>query len=139
MDLINSCAKRLMTFYYGYAFFWLLKQGKDFLSDGNPNKMIKVLSVNDPGIEKCRGLIQNPDCIIIDINVPVMDGIALLTLIKEDNNLKNIPASIFTTTNGENETAKVRRLGAEFIQKKSYYTELVDVIRKIASDLMRSI
>lgn len=42
-----------------------------------------------------------PNLIILDLNLPKMNGSDVLKLIKEDNDLKNIPVLILTTSTAE--------------------------------------
>jgi len=46
------------------------------------------------GLEKAKTL--KPDLILLDISLPGMDGMAVLTEIKKDNNLQHIPVIAFT-------------------------------------------
>jgi CheY-like chemotaxis protein len=45
--------------------------------------------------------IENPDIILLDINMPRMNGLELLKIIKEDTNLKLIPVIMLTTSINE--------------------------------------
>ena len=42
-----------------------------------------------------------PDLILLDLNLPKMDGREVLALIKEDHGLKTIPTIILTTSDAE--------------------------------------
>jgi two-component system, chemotaxis family, response regulator Rcp1 len=42
-----------------------------------------------------------PDLILLDLNLPRMDGREVLTLIKQDEHLKSIPTVILTTSDAE--------------------------------------
>lgn len=50
--------------------------------------------------EKCSGT-NSPDLILLDINLPKMNGQEVLTTIKSNDNLKGIPVIIFTTSSSE--------------------------------------
>lgn len=39
-----------------------------------------------------------PDLILLDLNMPVMDGFAFLRLIKQDKDYKHIPVVVFSTS-----------------------------------------
>jgi CheY-like chemotaxis protein len=50
------------------------------------------------GLEALNIIKNEPvDLILLDIIMPVMDGIDLLKILKEDNNYQNIPVAILTT------------------------------------------
>ena len=47
-----------------------------------------------------------PDLILLDLNLPKMDGRQVLAHIKEDGNLKTIPTVILTTSDAEVDIVK---------------------------------
>jgi two-component system, chemotaxis family, response regulator Rcp1 len=53
-----------------------------------------------------------PDLILLDLNLPKMDGRAVLTHIKEDDDLKTIPTVILTTSEAEADIVKSYQLQA---------------------------
>src|SRR6202790_5660962 len=53
-----------------------------------------------------------PDIILLDLNLPKMDGREVLAHIKEDDSLKTIPTIILTTSDAEADIAKCYQLQA---------------------------
>ena len=53
-----------------------------------------------------------PDLILLDLNLPKMDGREVLAHIKEDDNLKTIPTVILTTSDAESDIVKSYELQA---------------------------
>jgi two-component system, chemotaxis family, response regulator Rcp1 len=53
-----------------------------------------------------------PDLILLDLNLPKMDGSEVLANIKEDRNLKTIPTMILTTSEAEADITKSYQLQA---------------------------
>ncbi len=53
-----------------------------------------------------------PDMILLDLNLPKMDGRAVLARIKEDAGLKTIPTVILTTSEAESDILKSYQLQA---------------------------
>ena len=53
-----------------------------------------------------------PDLILLDLNMPKMDGRQVLARIKEDDDLKTIPTVILTTSEAEGDVAKSYQLNA---------------------------
>jgi chemotaxis family two-component system response regulator Rcp1 len=53
-----------------------------------------------------------PDIILLDLNLPKMDGREVLAFIKEDEGLKTIPTIILTTSDAEADIVKTYQLHA---------------------------
>ena len=79
--------------------------------------------------------LEHIDCIFLDINMPSLDGIALLSLLKDHPKLKSIPVYIHSTTNNPNEIDRVERLGAYFFPKCIDFQEFVTSLRRILQHL----
>lgn len=59
-----------------------------------------------------------PDMILLDLNLPGMDGRDVLALVKGDPSLKTIPVVVLTTSQAEEDVLKTYSLGANcFITK----------------------
>lgn len=55
---------------------------------------------------------DRPDLIILDVTMPVMDGVAMLAKLKEDPDLKAIPVIMLTAESGRENVLQISRLGA---------------------------
>jgi chemotaxis family two-component system response regulator Rcp1 len=53
-----------------------------------------------------------PDLILLDLNLPGIDGKAVLKEIKQDTELRHIPVSILTSSTAERDVAQSYNLGA---------------------------
>ncbi len=62
-----------------------------------------------------------PDLILIDLNLPKINGLEVLTKIKEDDRLKRLPVIVLTISEREEDMAKAYDSGAA-----SYMTKPVD-------------
>lgn len=59
-----------------------------------------------------------PDVILLDLNMPRMDGRELLTLLKGDERLRSIPTVVFTTSSAEEDiVASYDRHANAFVTK----------------------
>lgn len=73
-----------------------------------------------------------PGIILLDINMPVMNGIELLRIIKDDESLKRIPVIVLTTSREENDRVASYDLGvAGYIVKPVDFNNFADAIRTI--------
>jgi CheY-like chemotaxis protein len=75
-----------------------------------------------------------PDLILLDLNMPRMDGRKALLEIKSDQKLKDIPVVILTTSRQEKDVKFCLGAGAcEFKTKPVEISEWVDVIKSAKS------
>jgi CheY-like chemotaxis protein len=65
-----------------------------------------------------------PDLVLLDLNLPKMDGREVLTQIKNDHGLRRIPVVILTTSQAEDDIS-----GAYHLNANSYITKPVDLDR----------
>jgi two-component system, response regulator len=75
-----------------------------------------------------------PGVILLDLNMPRMDGRAALAAIKNDPELRQIPVVILTTSKAEEDIFRSYDLGANsFISKPVTFQGLVAVMRNLGS------
>jgi two-component system chemotaxis response regulator CheY len=74
------------------------------------------------------------DLILLDINMPVMNGLEFLRWIRNEPAHKNIPVIIISTEGREEDTLQGLKLGAQaYIRKPFQEMELRALIRKITA------
>jgi CheY-like chemotaxis protein len=77
-----------------------------------------------------RAISPRPGLILLDLNMPKMDGRAALREIKADPRLKGIRIIVMTTSKADEDIVRAYQLGADsFITKPATFTALVDVIK----------
>ncbi len=75
-----------------------------------------------------------PSVILLDLNMPKMNGTEFLKIIKADDGLKKIPVIVLTTSNSEQDIAKSFELGAAGYMVKSVdYKKFMEIIKTIDS------
>jgi len=74
-----------------------------------------------------------PCLIILDINMPGMNGREALIRIRQSEDFKDIPVVLFTTSSSELDKAFAKKWGAEFITKPLIYSELEELAKRFAS------
>jgi CheY-like chemotaxis protein len=78
-----------------------------------------------------------PDCILLDINMPVQDGIETLRRIRSSKKLQQIPVYMFTTSHSEEDRKRSMELGAKaFFNKPAKYGELKNILGEICVKTM---
>ena len=73
-----------------------------------------------------------PDLILLDLNLPVMDGREVLEKIKDDPDLKRIPVVILTTSKAEEDILKTYNLHANcYVTKPVDLDQFVKVVKSL--------
>lgn len=75
---------------------------------------------------------KQPSVILLDLNMPGLDGRKTLALLKEDPKLKKIPVVILTTSSDEKDVNRCYELGAStYIQKPVDFEGLIEAVRRM--------
>lgn len=73
-----------------------------------------------------------PGIVLLDLNMPVMDGIEFLRIVKKDDALKKIPVVVLTTSQEESDRVESFNLGvAGYIIKPMEFDKFVEAIRVV--------
>ena len=84
------------------------------------------------GLEMTRQ--ETPDLIVLDITMPVMNGIEMLGKLKEDPDLKSIPVIMLTAESGKDNVMQIVKMGVtDYIVKPFKGEQLIDRAEKIVS------
>ena len=105
------------------------------------NRAIR-LSVACDGVEAMAFLKQDgayvdaprPDLILLDLNLPKMDGREVLAHIKADHSLKTIPTVILTTSDAEADIAQSYQLRANCYLSKPVQLDAFENLAKSIND-----
>ena len=73
-----------------------------------------------------------PSLILMDINMPIMDGKETARLLQIDDKFKNIPVVFFSTSASPFDKKAIEKTGSELITKPSLYEEWLAIARKLA-------
>ncbi len=94
----------------------------------------RVVEAND-GIDALKKLsTQKFDIILTDINMPIMDGLKLVSMVRNDAVHKAIPIIIITTEGAEEDRKRGLALGANaYIAKPIQTADLLNVVNQILS------
>ena len=105
------------------------------------NRTISSLNLNHKIIEANNGedalkLLENkdklPDIILLDLNMPKINGIEFLNILKADDVLRYIPTIILTTSNNKKDLLECYKVGiAGYVLKPLKYEDYVKKIEKL--------
>lgn len=75
---------------------------------------------------------QEPGIILLDLNMPRMNGLEFLKVVKKDDSLNQIPVVVLTTSNEESDKLESFKLGiAGYMTKPVDYMQFVEVVKTI--------
>jgi CheY-like chemotaxis protein len=101
---------------------------REVIRDVNPGLQLVLAKDGQDALTKLQEV--NPICLFIDMNMPKMNGLQLLTILKEDPVLSEIPAFILTTALTPNQTNELKTLGArDYLIKPSSFEEFKTLLR----------
>jgi two-component system response regulator len=75
---------------------------------------------------------SQPGLVLLDLNMPGMDGRKTLEVIKQDETLKQIPVIILTTSSDERDIQGCYQTGANtYVQKPVSFDGLIEAIKRL--------
>ncbi|MEU8421770.1 response regulator [Micromonospora sp. NPDC048835] len=100
---------------------------EEALADSDVEKVIDVVSDGQEAMEflRAEGRHENarrPDVILLDLNMPRMDGRQVLGAVKQDEDLRTIPIVVLTTSNADTDI-----VGSYTLQANAYVTKPIDL------------
>jgi CheY-like chemotaxis protein len=94
---------------------------------GDGEKALKCLRGEAPYAEA-----ERPDLVLLDLNMPKMDGREVLSAIKGDERLRSIPVVVLTTSGEEMDVMKCYSLGANcYITKPVGFEKFIQMVRSL--------
>jgi two-component system chemotaxis response regulator CheY len=93
---------------------------------------VDIVEAHD-GMEGRRQLSSDHfDLALIDINMPVMDGLKLIGLMRGEDELRDVPVVVITTEGAEQDRERALRLGAnEYLTKPIQANRVLAVARSL--------
>ncbi|MFY1593406.1 response regulator [Micromonospora sp. WMMD737] len=100
---------------------------EEALADSDVDKVIDVVSDGQEAMEFLRregrhADARRPDVILLDLNMPRMDGRQVLGEVKSDEDLRTIPIVVLTTSNADTDI-----VGSYTLQANAYVTKPIDL------------
>ena len=100
---------------------------EEALEDSEIDKVIDVVSDGQEAMEFLRQEgrhteARRPDVILLDLNMPRMDGRQVLGEVKQDEDLRTIPIVVLTTSNADTDI-----VGSYTLQANAYVTKPIDL------------
>lgn len=116
----------------------LIVEDDKFLRELIVKKLVKenfeTVEAND-GEEGFKMILsEKPDLILLDLILPGIDGFEVLSRVKADDSLKNIPVIVLSNLGQREDVEKCVKLGATDYMVKAHFTP-IEIIEKVKTVL----
>jgi CheY-like chemotaxis protein len=75
------------------------------------------------------GQVRLPNLMVLDLNMPVMDGKEVLQWLKDQPSFREIPVMVFTTSSREDDIKLCQKHNCTFFRKPTLYRDLLHVVQ----------
>jgi chemotaxis family two-component system response regulator Rcp1 len=107
---------------------------KEVLKEAKIKNQVTVAMDGEEALHMLRSGSVLPDMILLDINLPKIDGLEVLTAIKNDEQLKMIPVIMLTTSSAKKDIEfSYKNYANCFITKPVDLESFMEVVRTIES------
>lgn len=106
------------------------------------NQDLQILAVNDSFqlFQVLKEETQRPSLLILDLNIPLVDGFEILRKLKADEHLRVIPVIVITTSEVEADVQQAYQLGANaFITKPDRYTDFQQTVASLSQFWLQTV
>jgi DNA-binding response OmpR family regulator len=87
-------------------------------------------------LNRLHALVELPDLIFLDINMPELNGFDCLKELKRCSRLRTIPVIMLSTSVSLRDISYSKELGADlFFTKPSSYSKLCEILKKVFNSL----
>lgn len=78
-----------------------------------------------------------PDLVLLDVNMPRLDGFGALTAIRNDPQLRDIRVVMFSTSDRDEDIQRAETLGADgYRSKPAFFEDVCHTISNLAEEMM---
>lgn len=106
----------------------------EVLEDHFTREGFEIFVAKDGKVGLDMALKKQPDIILLDIIMPIMDGIMMLELLRKDKKCKDIPVIMLTNLSDASRVEEARKQGVyDYLVKSDW--KLDDVVKKVKEKL----
>lgn len=110
---------------------------REALSDAKISNTLSIVTDGEQAIDFLRNRgefidVDSPDVVLLDLNLPKMDGREVLAEVKSDPELRMIPVIVMTTSAADDDIARAYNDHANaYIQKPIDFDEFIRTVRGV--------
>lgn len=109
---------------------------KATLEEGKVRMQIATASDGQDALDQLEGMLARseglPDLILLDLNMPRLDGRGFLAKLRQHDQLKAIPVVVLTSSDAEQDIVKSYKLGANcYVNKPVGLDEFQKIVRTV--------
>lgn len=109
----------------------LCRGGVDNPVESFENGQLALNYLKSQGKDQAQSLNRSM-LMLLDLNMPVMNGVELLTILKQDDDLRKIPVIILTSTDDQREIEECYSLGCNlYIAKPVEFNSFSEIVRNL--------
>jgi len=109
----------------------IMKLNRTITVNNLPHKIIEAKN-GDEALSILRNKDHLPDIILLDLNMPKLNGIEFLEILKNDEVLKYIPTIIITTSSNHKDILECYKIGiAGYIIKPLKYEDYQEKVKRL--------
>ena len=102
-----------------------------FAATGNVCKLVFFTNGEDL-LHQLEAADERPTLVLLDLNMPIMDGFQTLTYLRSREAYKTMPVLVLTTSSQRDDVTKAYSLGANsFITKPNQYADLTRTVQQL--------
>ncbi|GAB1855963.1 response regulator [Flavobacteriaceae bacterium MHTCC 0001] len=109
----------------------VMKLNRTISKLGLPHKIVEANN-GEEALQILNKKEELPDIILLDLNMPKLNGIEFLNILKKDDVLKYIPTIILTTSSNQKDLLECYKIGiAGYVLKPLKYEDYISKIEKL--------
>lgn len=99
---------------------------KSLTLSGIPIASLREAGNGKEGLDRARE--RKPDLIFADLNMPIMGGLEMISILKEDAALKDVPIVVISTEGSEERIGGLKERGIAAFLRKPFRPEAIKAI-----------
>lgn len=107
---------------------------KEIINEIHPDSSIEFQSDGLELLNRLKEINYQPDILFLDINMPHTDGFQVLSEIRQDSEIRDLPVVILSTSSDADAITKAKESGADlYVCKPNSYAKLREILAELLS------